>query len=137
MTAPRPRAGAAVAAFALEQLRAHPRHLVLGALVAGLLAIRLSPSIVLLLALAAAALAGRPGVAVAALAAVLIGAIGGQARLTALERTALTPLLYTSVRAEVTLLEQPRPVQFGSTALASLRTLVHESAPHQLGAGSG
>ncbi|MDO8184777.1 ComEC/Rec2 family competence protein [Conexibacter sp. JD483] len=113
---------------ALDQLRAHPRHLVLGALVAGLLAIRVGSGGVLLLALTAGALAGRPVVAVAALAAVLIGAIGGQARLAALDRTALTPLLYTQVTAEVTLLEQPRPVQFGSTALASLRTLVHDDA---------
>ena len=110
----------------LERLRDHPRHLVLGALVAGLLAIRAEPGGVLLLALAAAALAGRPGVAAFALAAVVAGAVGGQARLAALDRTALTPLLGSTVTADVTLLEQPRPVQFGSTALASLRTLVHD-----------
>lgn len=124
---------AALAAEALERLRAHPRHLVLGALVAGLLAFRLEPGGVLLLALTAAALAGRPGLAALALAAVLAGAVGGQARLTALDRTALTPLLYEPVTADVTLLEQPRPVQFGSTALASLRVLVRAGA----GEGSG
>lgn len=89
---------------------------------------RLTPGGVLLIALAAAALAGRPGLAVAALAAVLVGAVGGQLRLASLDRTTLTPLLYTTVTADVTLLEQPRPVQFGSTALASLRTLAHAPA---------
>ncbi len=121
-------------AEALDQLRAHPRHLVLAALVTGLLAMSVAPSGILLLALAFAALAGRPGLAVAALVAVLAGAIGGQARLAALDRTELTPLLYTPVTADVTLLEQPRPVQFGSTALASLRTFVHDPAASAAGA---
>ena len=104
-------------------LAAHPRHLVLAALVAGLLAAPLAPRLVLLLALAAAALAGRPPLALLAAAAVLAGALAGQARLAALERTQLPLLLGTTVSARVALLEQPRPVRFGRTALAQVRTL--------------
>ena len=78
---------------ALITLRAHPRHLVLGALVAGLLAAALAPQLVLLLALAAAALAGRPALALLAATTLLAGAIGAQARLQALECTQLPPLL--------------------------------------------
>lgn len=111
------------AAHALDELRAHPRHVVLGGLVAGLLSTGLAPSAVLLLALAAAALAGRAGVALLAATAVLAGAIGGQLRLAALDRTELTPLLGATVTAQATLLEQPRPVQYGSTALVRLRAL--------------
>jgi competence protein ComEC len=110
-------------AAGLETLRAHPRHLVLGALVAGLLAIALPPSGILVLALAAAALAGRPLLAVLAATAVLVGALGGQLRLAALDRTALPPLFGMTVTADVTLLEQPRPVQYGSTALVRLQVL--------------
>ncbi|MDW5593484.1 ComEC/Rec2 family competence protein [Conexibacter stalactiti] len=122
------------AARALETLRAHPRHIVLGALVAGMLAIELPASAVLLLALAAAALAGRALVAVLAVTAVLAGALGGQLRLDALDRTVLPPLFGAIVTADVTLLEQPRPVQYGSTALASLRALAPTAA--RVGAGA-
>ena len=116
-------AGAAARAAvggALAALRRRPRHVVLGALVAGLLAVELEPRMVVLLALAAAALAGRPGVAVLAAAAVLAGAIGGQARLAALQRSDLPLAFGTTATATVTLLEQPRPVRFGMTALAQL-----------------
>jgi len=110
---------AAVAA-ALAVLSRHPRHLVLAALAAGLLAAPLAPAHVGLLALAAAALAGRPPLALLAAAAVLGGALGGQARLAALERSQLPPLLGASVTAPVVLLDQPRPVRHGATALAEL-----------------
>lgn len=105
---------------ALEELRRRPRHVVLGALVAGLLAVGLEPRLVVLLALAAGAIAGRPAVAVLAIAAVLVGAIGGQARLAALERSDLPRAFGTRGAATVTLLEQPRPVRYGMTALAQL-----------------
>ena len=108
---------------ALDTLRDHPRHVVLGGFVAGLLAIGLEPGAVVLLALAAAALAGRPAVAALATAAVLAGAVGGQARLAALDRTVLPPLFGTTVTAEVEMLEQPRPVQHGATVLVRLRWL--------------
>jgi competence protein ComEC len=106
---------------ALDALRVHPRHLILAALVAGLLAGPLAaPATVLLLALAAAALAGRPPLALLAAAAVIAGAVGAQARVHALDRTQLTPLFGTTVSARVVLLEQPRPVRFGHTALVRL-----------------
>ncbi len=106
---------------ALQALHAHPRHLVLAALVAGLLAGPLAaPATVLLLALVVAVLAGRPALALLAAAAVLAGALGAQARLHALDGTQLTPLFGTTVTARVALLEQPRPVRFGHTALVRL-----------------
>ena len=107
---------------ALATLRAHPRHLVLSALVAGLVAGPLAaPPTVLLLGIAAAALAGRAPLALLAAAAVLAGALGAQGRLHALDRTQLAPFLGTTVTARVLLLEQPRPVRFGHTALVRLR----------------
>ena len=109
-------------------LRAHPRHLVLAALVAGLLAGPLAASpAVLLLALAAATLAGRPPLALIAAVALLTGALGAQARLHALDRTQLPPRFGAAVTMRVVLLEQPRPVRFGRTALAQLAA--HQSRP--------
>lgn len=103
-------------------LRAHPRHVVLAALVAGLLAAPLvQPRVVLLLAVAVAVIAGRPAVGLLAAVALLGGALGAQARLAALDGSELGPLLGTTVTAQVTLLEQPRPVRYGHTALAELR----------------
>lgn len=104
----------------LDRLRAHPRHLVLGALVAGLLAAPAGARVVALIAVAAGVLAGRRAPALLAAAAVLAGALGVHARLHALERTQLPALFGTTVTARVVLLEQPRPVRFGRTALARL-----------------
>ncbi len=112
----------------------HPRHLVLVALVAGLLAAPLAPAHVVLIALAAAALADRPSLALFAATAVLAGALVGQARLAALERTQLPPLFGTTVAASVVLLEQPRPVRYGATALVELRVpLADERAMLRIG----
>ncbi len=122
----------AAARTGLERLRAHPRHIVLGALVAGLLAAPLAPSLVLLLALAAGAIAGRPALALVGVAAMLAGAIGAHARLDALDRTQLPPLFGTTVVARVVLLEQPRPVRYGHVALVQLRAL---AAAGSAGAG--
>lgn len=107
----------------LDALRAHPRHLVLGALVAGLLVAPLAPSIVLLVGVAAATLAGRPALALLAGAAVLAGALGVQARIATLDSTRLPPLFGATVRARVVLLEQPRPVRYGHTALVQVSSL--------------
>ena len=127
--------GAAVAA--LDELRRHPRHVLLASLVAGMLAAPLAPRLILLIALVAGVAAGRGGVAVAAGVAVLAGAIGGQARSAAVERSALGPLLGTTGEAVVTLLEQPRPVQYGSTALAELRGWRGEATGATAGIGAG
>jgi len=130
----RQRAGG-LAAGALTTLRRHPRHLVLASLVAGLLAAPLAPLAIVLLALVAAALGAcplpvdrtadaptpdaSPLLAVIAAVALVGGALGAQARIAALDRTQLPPLFGTIVTARVVLEEQPHPVRYGHTALAS------------------
>jgi competence protein ComEC len=109
------------AAAALEVVRRHPRHLVLAAVGAGLLAAPLSQRLVLLIAAAAAIVAGRAPLALLAGVAVLGGALGAQARLAALDRTELGPLLGATMTARAVLLEQPRSVRYGATALVALR----------------
>lgn len=104
----------------IERLREHPRHLVLGALLLGALAAPLAPRLVLLVALAAAVGAGRPGLGVVVALAVGVGALGTHARLAAMDRTELRPFMGRAVAARVVLLEQPRPVRYGTTALASM-----------------
>jgi competence protein ComEC len=101
----------------LDRLRTHPRHVVLGALVTGLLAAPLEPRLVLVLALAAAMLAGRPAVALLAAGAVLAGALGAHARLAGLDRTQLSPQFGRVVTTRVVLLEQPRAVRYGHVVL--------------------
>jgi competence protein ComEC len=100
-----------------ETLRRHPRHVVLAALVAGLLGARLEPAVVLLLALLAAALAGCPPAAVLAPAALVAGALLAQGRLA----PGPIPLPAGAVEARVVLLEHPRPVRYGATALARVQ----------------
>lgn len=117
------------ASAALDGLGDHPRHLLLGAFVAGLLATSTSPELIVVVALAAAAFAGRAGVAALALAAVLGGSLAGQARLAALDRTVLPPLFGATVLAEAEQLEQPRPLQYGATVLVKLRWLAVEDGP--------
>jgi competence protein ComEC len=126
----------AAARSTLAALRAHPRHLVLGALVAGLLAAPLAAQIVLLLALAAATLADRPLLALLVAGAVLTGALGAQARLAALDRTQLPPRFGLTVTARAVLLEQPRPVRSGHTALALLDATGGERVMLRIGQGS-
>jgi competence protein ComEC len=124
----------ASARAAIDALRAHPRHLVLGALVAGLLSAPLASRLVLLAAFAAALLAARPPLALMAAAAVLAGALGAQARVAALDRTELPPLFGATGSARVVLLEQPRAVRYGHTALVEVRSLETASAKR---AGAG
>jgi competence protein ComEC len=95
---------------AVATVRAHPRHLVLGGAVAGLLLSPLSPRLALaaVLALALGGAAGRVPVAFLAAAAVLGGGWLADARLTALDHSHLGPLVGRDLRFEATLLEQPR-----------------------------
>ena len=102
-----------------EVLRAllarHPRHLMLGALVAGLLSGPSSPA-ALAAALAIALLAVREtALALGAVAALLAGAVLADARLAALERSVLRP---GEVTVRATLLEHPRMRQFGTRVAA-------------------
>jgi len=102
-----------------EILRRHPRHLLLAALVVGLLTGPRAPLALAVTAVAAVALVGRPLPAVAALAVLLAGAVIADARLAALDRTALRPLLGRDVEARVTLLEHPRLRMFGTRVAAA------------------
>jgi competence protein ComEC len=112
----------------LEALRAHARHLVLASLVAGLLAAPW-PAAALAAAVGAAVLGGAPlprvrgrlGLALLAAGAVLGGAWLAQARLAALDRTALGPLLGHEVALRGHLLERPRAVAAGSARTALVR----------------
>ncbi len=105
---------------ALAAVRSHPRHLVLGCLVAGLLASP-SPPLLLALVIAAATLAPRLPLVVATALALFGGALIAQARQQALDRTALGPSLEHAISARATLLERPRRSRSGSRyALAVL-----------------
>jgi competence protein ComEC len=104
----------------LAAARQRPRHLLLGALVAGLLAGPLGASAAVLAGAMLAAVAGRPSLAAAAIVVVTGGAIVAVLRLQTLDRTALRPLLGAQVTRRVVLLEPPRRARFGSAALARL-----------------
>jgi competence protein ComEC len=105
---------------AVDLLRRHPRHLVLGALVAGMLGAPLGARAIVLLATLALVLAGRPVLGGLAALALIVGAVGAHARVAALDRSELRPLLGSTVAARVVLLEQPRPLRYGAAALAEL-----------------
>jgi len=111
---------AAALGEALTRARAHPRHVVLGAIVAGLLA-GPWPGVVLALAVVAALLGGRRALALGALAGLLAGAWAGAARTAALDRTHLGSVLGRTGDLRITLLERPRPRRSGAqVALAAI-----------------
>jgi competence protein ComEC len=106
-------------AAARDVVATYPRHLLLAALVAGLLT---GPRWALALAataLLALALARTTGVALGALAALVVGAGFADARLAALDRSALAPLLDRAVNVRATLLEHPRTRRFGTRVVAT------------------
>jgi competence protein ComEC len=92
----------------LAVVREHPRHLVLAALVAGLLLGRVSPIAVLSGAVILAAPAGRPWPAALAAAAVLAGAALGDARLAALDAGVLAHLHGRPINTRAVVLEPVR-----------------------------
>lgn len=96
----------------------HPRHVLLAAIVAGLLLGPRWPLSLVVAALVAAALTRETLLALAALAALLTGASVAVARLAALDRSALRPLLGHQVDVRATLLEQPRERAFGTRVAA-------------------
>src|SRR5689334_17814865 len=118
--------------LALAEIRVRPLHMGLGAIVAGLLAGPRAPALVLAGLLACPLLARRAAVALCVAAALLGGAILADARLAALDRTALTGRLGHAVSERVWLLEPARPRPFGGrTAIVRLgheRVLVRTSA---------
>ena len=95
----------------------HPRHTVLSALVAGLLAGPRSP-LVLALVMALSILAvGETTLTLGVIAALLTGAVVAQTRLVALDRTALT--VPGEVAGRATLLEHPKSRAFGTRVAAA------------------
>jgi competence protein ComEC len=114
----------------LATVRAHPRHVVLGALVAGLLLSGASPVAVLAAAVIAAALAGPRPVAVVAALAVLGGAVLAQARLDALDAGVLARMHGQRIAAGVTLLEPVRE-RVSGPAVARVRLLDGPGAGEQ------
>ncbi|HEX6023392.1 MAG TPA: hypothetical protein VFZ00_15465, partial [Solirubrobacter sp.] len=107
---------------ALAAVRAHARHLVLGALVAGLLVAPVGPAAVLAGAAVAAALAGRSAVALLAAAAVLAGAAIADARLAALDAGPLASMHGKFVESRAVLLE-PLRARGANRSVARVRLL--------------
>ena len=109
----------ALAEGARESVARHPRHLLLALLVAGLLAGPRSPPALLAAAMAALTLARTGTLALGAVAALLAGAAIAEARLAALDRSALAPLINREVQLTATLLEHPRRRTFGVRVAAA------------------
>src|SRR5919197_3066838 len=122
----------AAAAVALAETRARPLHAAVAALVAGLLAGPRAPIVVLVGLLACPLVARRPAGWLAVAAALVGGAVLADARLHALDRTALTGRLGHATTARVWLLEPTRPRPFGDrTAVVRLgreRVMVRTTA---------
>ena len=98
-------------------LAAHPRHALLAALVTGLLSGPRSPAL-LAVAIALVLLAVHHGtLALGMIAALLAGAVVADARLAALERSAL--VVPAQITARATLLEHPRTRAFGTRVAAA------------------
>jgi len=109
----------ALAVGARQVVARHPRHLLLAMLVAGLLAGPRSPPALIAVAMAALALARSGTLALGAVAALLAGAAIADARLAALDRSALAPLINRELDATATLLEHPRRRTFGVRVAAA------------------
>ena len=124
--------GRAAIGTALVEVRARPLHTGLGAFVTGVLAGPHAAPAVLAGALACPLLTRRALTALAVVAALLGGALVADARLAALDRTALTDRLGHAVSERVWLTEPARPRPFGGrTAVVRLgdeRVLVRTSA---------
>jgi competence protein ComEC len=100
----------------------HPRHVLLAALTAGLLAGPRWPLAIAAFALLALVLAPDVLAALASVAMLLLGAGLAEARLAALDRSTLGPLLDREVNVQATLLDHPRTRAFG-TRVAPVRLL--------------
>jgi competence protein ComEC len=100
----------------------HPRHVLLAALTAGLLAGPRWPLAVVAIAMLGVALAPDALTALATVAVLLLGAGLADARLAALDRSTLRPLLDREVNVRATLLDHPRTRAFG-TRVAPVRLL--------------
>ncbi len=106
----------------MAAVRDHPRHLVLGALVLGLLLATVGELAVPAAAVAVAIIAGRPGTAILAVAAVLGGALLADARLRALDAGELGAAIGQTVETRAIVLEPVRERPIGP-AVARIRLL--------------
>ncbi|MEA2188340.1 MAG: competence protein ComEC [Solirubrobacteraceae bacterium] len=102
---------------ARDAIAAYPRHVLLAAIVAGLLAGPRWPIAIGAIALLALGLAPTTGVALGALAALAAGAGLADARLAALDRSALVPHMEHAVQLRATLLDHARTRQFGTRVM--------------------
>lgn len=93
---------------AIVIVRGHPRHLVLFALVVGLLCGGWAPAALVPVAVAVLMLAGRPAIAVAAVVAVLGGGMAAQARCVAIDTGTLPARIGDGIALPMTLLEPLR-----------------------------
>jgi competence protein ComEC len=107
---------------ALAIVRAHPRHLVLGAGVAGLLAGPADARVAMAVAAVIVGLAGRPRLAVLAVAALLAGSVFADARLRALDAGVLGASTGRALQTRATVLEPIRERPVGP-AVARVRLL--------------
>lgn len=114
----------------LAGVRAHPRHLVLAALVAGLLLVAAGAAAVVAAALFAGVLAGRRPLAIVAAAAVIGGAGFAQMRLDALDAGVLARMHGRRIATRVTLLEPVRE-RVSGPAVARVRLLEGPGAGEQ------
>jgi competence protein ComEC len=118
-------------AAALAEIRLRPLHAAMAALVLGLLAGPRAPVAILVAVLVCPLVTRRPAAALVVAAALCGGAVLADARLAALDRTALADRLGHAASVRVWLLEAPRPRAFGGrTAIARLgreRVLVRTS----------
>jgi competence protein ComEC len=106
-------------ADARQGLDVHRREVVLGALALGLLATTAPRWVVVALVVVAGAGAlglRRPAPAGALVLAILLGAVLGDARLSALDRTQLGPLMGRTITVRAIVLEAPRAQPFGGWA---------------------
>ncbi|MDA0174829.1 hypothetical protein OJ998_37360, partial [Solirubrobacter taibaiensis] len=115
---------------ALAVVREHPRHVVLAALVAGLLVDRSGAAAVVAAAVGFAVLAQRPWPAVLAAVAVFAGATVADARLAALDAGVLAHLHGRSIETRVVVLEPVRDRVRGPSA-ARVRLLDGPGAGEQ------
>jgi competence protein ComEC len=106
--------------------RAHPRHVVLLGVVAGLLAGAHAPSAALLLAAVAATVAGRVPTGIVVAAAVLASALVGDARMGALGPGRLAESSGAAIHAEAVLLE---PIRTRVTGAAVARARIVGAVP--------
>jgi competence protein ComEC len=108
-------------ATAAVEVRARPLHLALGAAVVGLLAGPRAPIVVLACVVLCPIVAGRAAAMLAVAAALVAGAVVADARLAALDHSALGGRLGHAASVRVWLLEPARPRPFGGrTAVARL-----------------